>query len=78
MLLSLPVAATGALQTLLGFVDTRMVSEMARYPVAALPALGAGRTLMFFVSSIFMGLGVLFFVLYIAVEILIAVASSHA
>jgi putative MATE family efflux protein len=55
LILSLPVAATNALQTLLSFVDTRMVSSLGE---AALPALGAGRTLMFFVSSIFMGLGV--------------------
>jgi len=55
ILLSLPVAATNALQIMLGFVDTRMVSSLGE---AALPALGVGRTLMFFVSSIFMGLGV--------------------
>src|SRR5438128_138811 len=58
ILLSLPVAATNALQTMLGFVDTRMVSELSRNVLAALPALGVGRSGMFLVSSVFMGLGV--------------------
>jgi putative MATE family efflux protein len=53
-LLSLPVATTNALQALLGLVDTHMVSSLG---AAALPAMGVGRTGMFFVSSIFMGLG---------------------
>src|SRR5689334_570008 len=53
-LLSLPVATTNALQALLGLVDTHMVSFMGS---SALPAMGVGRTGMFFVSSIFMGLG---------------------
>jgi putative MATE family efflux protein len=58
VLLSLPVAATNALQTLISFVDTRMVSELAKYPLAALPALGVGRSGMFLTASLFMGLGV--------------------
>jgi putative MATE family efflux protein len=57
-LLSLPVAATNALQTLLSFVDTRMISELASYPLEALPALGVGRSGVFLTSSVFMGLGV--------------------
>jgi putative MATE family efflux protein len=56
LLLSMPVAITNALQALLGWVDTRMVSHYVGE--AALPALGVGRTGMFFVSSFFMGLGV--------------------
>ncbi|MCC7477066.1 MATE family efflux transporter [bacterium] len=55
LLLSIPVAATNLLQSLVGFVDTRMVSSLGE---AALPALGVGRSSMFFTSSIFMGLGV--------------------
>ncbi len=55
LLLSVPVAATNLLQSLVGFVDTRMVSTLGE---AALPALGVGRSSMFFTSSIFMGLGV--------------------
>jgi putative MATE family efflux protein len=55
LILSLPVALTNLLQSLVGFVDTRMVSTLGE---AALPALGVGRSSMFFVSSVFMGLGV--------------------
>jgi putative MATE family efflux protein len=58
MLLSLPVAATNALQTMLSFIDTRMISELAAHPLEALPALGVGRSGMFLTSSVFMGLGV--------------------
>lgn len=57
-LLSLPVAASNALQTMLSFIDTRMISELAAHPLEALPALGVGRSGMFFTSSVFMGLGV--------------------
>lgn len=55
-ILSMPVAITNALQALLGWVDTRMVSHFVGE--AALPALGVGRTGMFFIGSFFMGLGV--------------------
>lgn len=56
LILSLPVAITNALQAALGWVDTRMVSHFVGE--VALPALGVGRTGMFFISSFFMGLGV--------------------
>ena len=58
VLLSLPVAASNALQTMLSFTDTRMISELASHPLEALPALGVGRSGMFFTASVFMGLGV--------------------
>ncbi len=54
MILALPVTATNALQTLIGFVDTRMVSPLG---AEALSSLAVGRTSMWMLMSVFMGLG---------------------
>jgi len=55
VILSLPVAATNALQFMLGFVDTRMVSPIG---APALAAMGVARPSMMLMMSVFMGLGV--------------------
>ncbi|MBN2083103.1 MATE family efflux transporter [bacterium] len=52
--LSLPVTATNALQTLIGFVDVRMISGLGG---AALASLAVGRQSIWLVSALFMGLG---------------------
>lgn len=53
LILALPVTATNALQTLIGFVDTRMVSPLG---AEALSSLAVGRTSMWMLMSVFMGL----------------------
>jgi len=55
LVLALPVTATNILQTLVGFVDTRMVSPLNQ---EALAAISVGRTSMWMMMSIFMGLAV--------------------
>lgn len=54
LILALPVTATNALQTIIGFVDTRMVSPLG---AEALSSLAVGRTSMWLMMSVFMGLG---------------------
>ncbi|MCB1219786.1 MAG: MATE family efflux transporter [Planctomycetales bacterium] len=54
LILALPVTLTNALQTLIGFVDTRMVSPLG---AEALSSLAVGRTSMWMLMSVFMGLG---------------------
>jgi putative MATE family efflux protein len=54
-ILSLPVMISNSLQTLITFTDTRMCSILG---APALAAMGVGRSAMFFVLSVFMGLGV--------------------
>ena len=54
LFLALPVTATNALQTIIGFVDTRMVSPLG---AEALSSLAVGRTSMWMMMSVFMGLG---------------------
>ncbi|MCB1217620.1 MATE family efflux transporter [bacterium] len=54
LILALPVTATNALQTLVGFVDTRMVSPLG---AEALSSLAVGRTSMWMLMAVFMGLG---------------------
>lgn len=55
IILALPVTASNVLQTLVGFVDTRMVSHLNQ---EALAAISVGRTSMWMMMSIFMGLSV--------------------
>jgi len=52
--LALPVTATNALQTLIGFVDVRMISSLGS---EALASLSVGRQSIWLISSLFMGLG---------------------
>lgn len=52
--LALPVTATNALQTLIGFVDVRMISTLGS---EALASLSVGRQSIWLISSVFMGLG---------------------
>lgn len=52
--LALPVAATNALQTLIGFVDVRMISTLGE---EALASLSVGRQSIWLLNSVFMGLG---------------------
>jgi putative MATE family efflux protein len=54
-ILSVPVMISNSLQTLITFTDTRMCSLLG---APALAAMGVGRSGMFFVLSVFMGLGV--------------------
>jgi putative MATE family efflux protein len=54
LILTLPVAVTNALQSLIGFVDTRMVSALGE---EALAAMSVCRVNYWMLMSIFMGLG---------------------
>jgi putative MATE family efflux protein len=57
LVLALPVTASNILHTLVGFVDTRMLSELDNTAIV-LDAIGPGRTSMWMLMSVFMGLGV--------------------
>jgi putative MATE family efflux protein len=54
MVLSLPVTATFLLQSLINFVDIRMISSLGS---SALASMGVGRQVLWLISSLFIGMG---------------------